>query len=218
MTGLAAETPGLEGGPYVTEAELASEPRMAPGRLGRVQSFINTVELTEGEDAIATVAGLRAWLAGHGLDVAAGSLSQASVNEARTLREALRDLIDGHDDGTGSGATGQAAQTLDVLAGRYPMVVRFSPDGAPRLAAASGGFAGALATLLADIATAMGDGTWSRFKTCHNDDCRWAFYDGSKNRSGAWCSMASCGNRMKGRAFRERRRAGRATRPGDNAS
>ena len=39
-----------------------------------------------------------------------------------------------------------------------------------------------------------------------NPDCRWAFYDGSKNRSGRWCDMASCGNRMKARAFRERAR------------
>jgi predicted RNA-binding Zn ribbon-like protein len=43
-------------------------------------------------------------------------------------------------------------------------------------------------------------------KVCAADDCEWAFYDHTKNRSGAWCSMESCGNRAKGRAYRERRR------------
>jgi predicted RNA-binding Zn ribbon-like protein len=41
-------------------------------------------------------------------------------------------------------------------------------------------------------------------KICTNDECQWAFYDHSRNRSGAWCTMAVCGNRMKGRAFRRR--------------
>ena len=52
-------------------------------------------------------------------------------------------------------------------------------------------------------------GTWERLKVCRNDECQWAFYDHSRNHSGAWCTMAICGNRMKGRAFRTRRaRAG----------
>jgi predicted RNA-binding Zn ribbon-like protein len=53
----------------------------------------------------------------------------------------------------------------------------------------------------------MVDGSWSRLKTCENDECRWAFYDQSKNRSAKWCSMQSCGNRMKARAYRARREA-----------
>jgi predicted RNA-binding Zn ribbon-like protein len=60
--------------------------------------------------------------------------------------------------------------------------------------------------MLATVFRAMSDGSWSRMKACGNPDCRWAFYDSSKNRSGRWCEMASCGNRMKARAFRERAR------------
>jgi len=48
-------------------------------------------------------------------------------------------------------------------------------------------------------------GTWSRLKVCPADDCQWAFYDHSKNRSGTWCSMKVCGNRAKVRRYRERR-------------
>src|SRR5256885_5523159 len=47
--------------------------------------------------------------------------------------------------------------------------------------------------------SAMTDGTWARLKACRNDQCQKAFYDTSKNRSGAWCSMAGCGSRLKDR-------------------
>jgi len=46
----------------------------------------------------------------------------------------------------------------------------------------------------------------SRLRICAADDCRRVFYDGSKNGRGRWCSTASCGNRMKTRAYRERHR------------
>jgi predicted RNA-binding Zn ribbon-like protein len=36
-----------------------------------------------------------------------------------------------------------------------------------------------------------------------------AFYDRSKNSSRTWCSMSSCGNRAKTRAYRGRRHAAR---------
>jgi predicted RNA-binding Zn ribbon-like protein len=53
-------------------------------------------------------------------------------------------------------------------------------------------------------------GTWSRLKLCRNDDCSWAFYDSSRNRSGSWCRMGECGNRLKNRAYRARQRAERS--------
>jgi predicted RNA-binding Zn ribbon-like protein len=49
-------------------------------------------------------------------------------------------------------------------------------------------------------------GTWERLKVCRDDECRWAFYDHSKNARGAWCTMRVCGNRAKARAYRERQR------------
>jgi predicted RNA-binding Zn ribbon-like protein len=58
--------------------------------------------------------------------------------------------------------------------------------------------------VLAIVAEAMAEGTWSRLKACREHSCEWAFYDRSRNRSGVWCSMEGCGNRAKARAFRER--------------
>ena len=45
---------------------------------------------------------------------------------------------------------------------------------------------------------------WKRLKTCRDEHCRVAFYDKSRNRSRAWCSMEVCGNREKARSFRQR--------------
>ena len=55
---------------------------------------------------------------------------------------------------------------------------------------------------------AMADGSWERLKACRASDCEWAFIDSARNHSRAWCSMKSCGNREKARAFRERHRHG----------
>ena len=58
--------------------------------------------------------------------------------------------------------------------------------------------------LLLTVRDAQADGSWSRLKLCANPDCGWAFYDRSRNQQGAWCSMATCGNRLKNRRFRAR--------------
>jgi predicted RNA-binding Zn ribbon-like protein len=46
-------------------------------------------------------------------------------------------------------------------------------------------------------------------RECGSDTCLWLFLDTSRNRSRRWCDMKSCGNRMKVRRHRERRRVGR---------
>ena len=43
-----------------------------------------------------------------------------------------------------------------------------------------------------------------RLSACRDEHCRVAFYDKSRNRSRAWCSMEVCGNREKARSFRAR--------------
>lgn len=46
-----------------------------------------------------------------------------------------------------------------------------------------------------------------RLKKCANPDCSHFFYDTSKNNTRNWCSMKSCGNIMKARAFYQRSKA-----------
>lgn len=51
-----------------------------------------------------------------------------------------------------------------------------------------------------------------RIKICDNNDCRWIFFDESRNRARRWCDDKCCGNLMKVRRFRERQRSGGDTR------
>ncbi|UFJ41382.1 CGNR zinc finger domain-containing protein [Brevibacillus humidisoli] len=46
-----------------------------------------------------------------------------------------------------------------------------------------------------------------RLKICANEDCRWVFFDQSRNRTARWCDDRMCGNLMKVRRFRERQKA-----------
>jgi predicted RNA-binding Zn ribbon-like protein len=108
------------------------------------------------------------------------------------FREALRALLADKRDPAAIAVLNAAAARLEV---------RFDPDGAARLVGD-----GLIASLLAIIARAQADGTWSRMKACAAEDCRWAFYDRSRNRSRTWCSMAECGNRAKARSYRARQR------------
>ncbi|MGV9881539.1 CGNR zinc finger domain-containing protein [Streptomyces sp. NPDC003006] len=45
-----------------------------------------------------------------------------------------------------------------------------------------------------------------RLKTCRNPLCRVAFYDRSRNNSGVWHDVKTCGNAANLRAYRARRR------------
>ncbi len=45
-----------------------------------------------------------------------------------------------------------------------------------------------------------------RVKRCASDECSWLFLDLSRNRSRRWCSMESCGNRMKAKRHYHRTR------------
>jgi predicted RNA-binding Zn ribbon-like protein len=95
----------------------------------------------------------------------------------------------------------EAIAALDRAARDARLAVRFDSDGAARL---EGG--DLVASMLAIIARAQADGTWSRMKACRAEDCQWAFYDRSRNRSRTWCSMSECGNRAKARSYRARQR------------
>ena len=126
--------------------------------------------------------------------------AEDSVDERLiALREALRALLVDKRDPA-------AIAALDRMARDAHLVVSFERDGSARLTPAGDGVDALVASLLAIVARAQADGTWSRMKACRADDCRWAFYDRSRNRSRTWCSMRECGNRAKARSYRARQR------------
>ena len=165
-----------------------------------VLDFVNTVSLDSDREELSSPARLRDWLAARGLEP--GSRATTSdLEHAREVREALRDLLSAHN-GVETDVA-RATAVLDGAAARARLAVRFA-GGGTRLEPSAGGVRGALGRILAEVAAGMADGTWERMKACRADDCRWAFLDTARNRTRAWCSMQSCGNRAKVQAYRER--------------
>jgi predicted RNA-binding Zn ribbon-like protein len=184
-----------------------SKQQEAPGELEHVRAFVNTIDLEEGTEELSGRDELAGWLVHHELAPAGLVATSADVEHAVGLREALRAVLVAHNaDGF---VHGDVAAALDRAAARSELRLRFDKTGSGTLEPEAGGVDGALGRLLAIVHRSAADGTWSRLKACRDETCVWAFYDHTKNRSGAWCNMAVCGNRAKARAYRERRGAPR---------
>jgi predicted RNA-binding Zn ribbon-like protein len=168
-----------------------------------VIDFVNTAGFGPVREDLTTPAELVQWLSGQGLEPG-GRATAADLEEARAVREALRDLLLAHNEVEADVA--RAIEVLDVAAQRAGLAMRFAGGGAHAEPSAAG-VRGALGRILAEVSVAMADGTWERLKACRADDCQYAFLDTAKNRSRAWCSMQSCGNRAKVSAYRERHTA-----------
>ncbi len=175
----------------------------APGPLALVQAFVNTVDLEDGSEEFADAASLLSWLDRRGLIGSDAQADEDDLSRAIEVREAIRSLLvanaDGQIDPEALGVLNRAAEAAELR-------VVFEDNRNASLQPKAEGVDGALGRLLAIVIAAMADGSWARLKACRYDRCRWAFYDASKNRSGAWCSMSVCGNKVKTRSYRARRR------------
>ena len=178
---------------------MASNP--APGELEQVRAFINTWDADEDAEHLPGPAELRDWLVEQDLLAPAEQVTAADHRHALEVREALRAMLLAN---SGLDLDPDAAPVLDDAAVRARLGVRFAADGQVRTAPAAGGVAGAMGRLLAIVAAAQDEGAWPRLKACLADDCQWAFYDLSRNRSAVWCDMRVCGNRAKVRRHRQR--------------
>ena len=69
------------------------------------------------------------------------------------------------------------------------------------------GWSQVMAEISASFAAALLEKELSRFRICENPDCLWVYYDDTRNRSKRYCDDKLCGNLMKVRRFRARKKA-----------
>jgi predicted RNA-binding Zn ribbon-like protein len=184
------------------------EGKPAPGSLLVVQAFANTLDVEDGTDRLESLQSWRRWLQESELIAPGARLGSEQLREAREVREAVRALLAANSGGSSD-------------RGEPDQVARLLGDGRVTITAGGGGALGLdlapardgrrfLAQLRGIVYEAQLRGTWPRLKLCENPECDWAFYDSSRNRSGSWCRMGECGNRLKNRAYRARRRRERS--------
>jgi hypothetical protein len=178
------------------ETEEPGDRPVAPGSLRLVQRFLNSHnhEFPPEVDRLGTPARAAAWLAASGLLAPGTPIDEPGRRRLVSFRDALRVVV-------AQGVPPPSALTREPVA----IGVSFGDEGLPRLLPVGDGVDRALSGILVAVAAAGLDGSWGRLKACRQ--CRWAFYDRSKNRSGAWCAMRVCGNRTKNRSYRARRGA-----------
>ena len=186
------------------------EGKPAPLPLLALQSFANTLDVEDSIDRLDKPDDFAAWLRETELGTPGIKVDATELAGARRLRDAVRRLLAANESGEPDEAAGRAlaklAHTYRVQLSVDPQSGKLEPDLAPASKAEH-----LIPQLLGVIFYAQATGTWERLKLCENPDCLWAFYDNSRNRSGSWCRMGLCGNRIKNRAYRERRREGTAS-------
>lgn len=175
----------------------------APDGLALVQDFLNTRGIEGyGPDLLADVesagqwasTAVRGWSVLRGTDLRPPALDDADLARLRAVRVTISNLVDGEPPG-GRGAG--------------PVLASFalSDGGEVRLDPSGTGWRWLASALWGEILLGQHAGSWRRIKRCHNHQCGTAFYDRSKNNSGVWHDVKTCGNAANLRASRARRRA-----------
>ena len=175
----------------------------APGELDLVRQLVETLEI-DGEkrsEELRNPELLAAWLRKRGILPPSTRLDENDLARAIELRESLRGMLLAHN-GVNVGTA--PFEAFDRLVADAHCSVRVGSDGSARLEPCDSGLDAAIGRIAAIVYAAEVEGTWKRLKACAADDCQAAFYDASRNRSGTWCDMSSCGNRAKVRAYRQR--------------
>jgi predicted RNA-binding Zn ribbon-like protein len=181
------------------------EQKFAPGPLLAVQGLANTYDFEDDEELLTDPAATREWLLRSGLAADSLEVGAAEHERLREFRAVVRSMLESnlHPDQAAidTGALDRFAEL------RVPLAV--GPGGELELdMEPAADVDTVIAQMLGAIHAAQLADDWRRLKICNADDCRWAFFDSSKNRGGQWCSMEVCGNRTKNRRYRAARSQG----------
>jgi predicted RNA-binding Zn ribbon-like protein len=178
----------------------------APGDLELLQRFVNLHEHDRaGRTVDPPLEMIRAFLVARELLTENERFTTADRETYLRLRDAIRRLVDAAPAEPIPAEDAEVIDRIGLAAGLHP---HFHAAGSPTLEPRGSGAMAAMGNIVAIAFVAAFDGTFAHLKSCADRNCRAIFYDRSKNHSGRWCSMATCGNRAKVRAWRDRQRAG----------
>ena len=175
--------------------------------------FLNTLHLPDDTDRLAgstpdqwLADGRRDW--GRSVDAPEHTgPDPRNLARLRALREGLRPLT--RPPAEIGAAESRLIANADRVLSSVPMRLALPrhSDAMPTLvpAGAATTYTAQITAVASALLCSRADGSFTRIKTCARPQCRWAFYDISKNRSRRWCSMEGCGNLMKNRDYRARR-------------
>jgi predicted RNA-binding Zn ribbon-like protein len=185
--------------------------RAAPDGLALVQELINT-HATEraGADLLADQAGAEQWLraaAGQwahvrGLEPPELSVSGADLDALRELRAVVQEMLAIPSGERPAGPLSAA----DPATWRAQAQLVADPQGRVAIVPAGTGSDWVASAVWSEILLAELSGAWQRVKLCREPGCRTAFYDASRNASGAWHNVRSCGNIANLHASRARKK------------
>lgn len=176
----------------------------APGGLGMVQDLLNTLSAGKPRkaDLLATLPDAQQWaneLTEQWPEPTPPIvLDEDGLRELRDYRQALVDAA--------TAETPEQDRTAVLLSASAALELH--SDGVVRLKPRGSGASYLISLLLAAEWRAQAEDTRRRLKVCRNPRCRVAFYDRSRNNSGVWHDVRTCGNAANLRAHRERQRAG----------
>jgi predicted RNA-binding Zn ribbon-like protein len=182
--------------------------REAPAGLALVQDLLNTrATMSYAPDLLDTPEDGQQWLTDAlatwsrvaSLPAPVLLLSSTDLRSLRRLRATFEGVIL-----AGAGRTPVPDSVLPPA--DVPVSLVPDADGWVRIVPAGRGTRWLASALWAEALLAQQAGLWPRLKLCHNAECRAAFFDTSRNNSGVWHDVSTCGNTANLRAFRERRR------------
>ena len=185
----------------IAELHRQVEYKFAPEPLIAIQALANTYDFDEQEERLLDPESARAWLVESDLARPDVTVDQRECEELLDFRGVVRDLLEGnlHAEHTPD------AEALARIAAAHPVPVSVGSGGELGLDLdPPADVDGVIAQMLGIVLESQTRGEWPRLKICAFDECRWAFYDSSKNRGGTWCRMEECGNRVKNRRYRDR--------------
>jgi predicted RNA-binding Zn ribbon-like protein len=180
--------------------------REAPAGLALVQELLNTrATMSYGADLLAMPDDAQRWLSEalgtwslvSGLPAPILLLSSTDMRSLRRLRTTFENVVL-------AGSRNQPDGSLPPA--DVPVSLVPDADGWVRIVPTGRGTRWLASALWAEALLAQQGGVWPRLKLCHNVVCRAAFFDTSRNNSGVWHDVSTCGNTANLRAFRERKR------------